>query len=1175
MDIGIWLRSLGLEQYEPSFREHDVDGKILPKLTSEDLKELGVAIVGHRRRLVVAIGALGGSSVAPRAVVERPSAEVAPERRQLTVMFYDLVGSTSLASQLDPEDFGDLIRAFQHATAAAVRRFDGHVAKLMGDGALVYFGYPRAHEDDAERAARAGLAVVEAVRDLGRDQGVTLEARGGIATGLVVVGEVMGEGEARERGVVGETPNLAARLQALANPGTVLVSESTRRLLAETFELTALGPQSLKGFAAPVPVWSIVREAENASRFDALRTEGMTPFVGRKQEVASLLDWWQDAGQAHGRAVLLSGEAGVGKSRILSALRERIEERSVVLRYQCSPHHVNDAFHPFIGHVARTAGLVVGESSTAQLDKLEAMIRKSGLVVGEIAPFLALLLSLPVAERYPPLEIGPNEIRERMIAALLALFVEVTKDAPVLAILEDAHWIDPTSLDVFTRIIGKLPGLRALLVVTFRPEFAPPWRAEGHVVSLALDRIGRRDAVEMIERIAAGKTLPDEVLEQILARTDGVPLFVEELTKTVLESDLLREENGSYALGAPLTPLAIPATLQDSLMARLDRLAPIREIAQIGAAIGREFPYRLLEAVSPIKGKELQNALDQLVASELVHERGALPDATYIFKHALVQDAAHASLLRSRRQRIHAEIAQALLARFASQVESAPAIMAYHYTEAGLAEEAARYWVKAAEQALSRSAYTEADRYAETGLALMSRVRDGADRQSLELALQLARANALSSLKGYAALEMVAALNTAKVILDSGVGSDLQRFSVLNGLCSAHYIAARLGPALEIAREVVEVADRGDETTYKLVGHRLLGTMQFLKGQNREALQSLCCAERFRDPARQRLLSFRFAYDPGLAVPCWKIAALCLSASLDQASRLIEEVQVELPNHAHAPTVAACLWFTRVFPNLILSDFETCERHSTDLVRFATEKRVDHWKQFGTVFLACARVRREPNQENIAALRAAIDLKHRSGASVGDSLYLSQLAEGLLMANDFDGAEATLQAAFAFVEHSGERFWLAELHRLAGRLELLRATSDRMRAQARFLQAIDIARRQESRLSELRAATDLALLWGEGAGRKSRLLLEPILGAITGGETSRDVCKARALLCALSTHEPIPGGEPSASSTEFVAPRSDRQVRLNLENAPPAGSERLACMCPNALANKGSRVSFH
>jgi class 3 adenylate cyclase len=641
----------------------------------------------------------------------------------MTVMFCDLVGSTTLSARLDPEDMGDLIRAFQGVVAAAVARFDGHVAKLMGDGALVYFGYPCAHEDDAERAARAGLKVVEAVSTLRLQRGYPLEARVGIATGLVVVGELMGDGEARERGVVGETPNLAARLQALAEPGGVVVAESTRLLLGGAFELAALGPQALKGFKSPVTAWSVLREARAVSRFEASRSKAMTPFVGREQEVALLIDRWREAVEGEGQVVLLSGEAGIGKSRILVALRERIGgARYVALRYQCSPHHVNDAFYPIIGQIWDAAGFVTDEPAAKRLDKLEVMIARSGLENRDIAPYLASLLSIPTEGRYSALELAPSELKERTIAALIAIFVGLTQGGPVLALLEDAHWIDPTSLDVFSRLIDRLEGLRALLVVTFRPEFTPPWLSRGHVTGHVLNRFGRRHVMAMINRMTGSKALPTEVLEEIVAKTDGVPLFVEELTKTVLESGLVRDDKGAYVLAATLTPLAIPSTLQDSLMARLDRLAPVKEIAQIGATIGREFSYRLLESVSPLMGSALQNALSQLMAAELIYGRGTPPHATYVFKHALVQDSAYASLLRGRKQRIHADLAKALAERFADEIESAPPIIAHHYTEAGLAEPAVRYWLAAAELALSRSANAEADRYVEAGLTRSSHV---------------------------------------------------------------------------------------------------------------------------------------------------------------------------------------------------------------------------------------------------------------------------------------------------------------------------------------------------------------------------------------------------------------------------------------------------------------------
>jgi hypothetical protein len=998
-----------------------------------------------------------------------------------------------------------------------IARYDGFVAKFMGDGVLAYFGYPRAHEDDAERAVRAGLEIAAAVAKLETRAKDKLTVRIGIATGLVVVGDLIGHGAAQEQAVVGDTPNLAARLQTLAEPGCVLVAESTRRLLGQTFELEALGLQALKGFDAPVSAWLVLREAENISRFEASRSEAMTPFVGREQEVALLIDRWRDAIEGEGQVVLLSGEAGIGKSRIVATLRDRIgDEPHITLRYQCSPHHVNDAFYPIIGQIWRAAGLVPGELAAARLDKLEAMIALSGPDGGEIAPYVASLLSIPAEGRYPPIEMAPSELKERTIAALIALFVGLTRSAPVLALLEDAHWIDPTSLDVFSRLVERLQVLSAMLVVTFRPEFAAPWLGRANVTAHGLNRFGRRQAVAMIDRVTGGKALPAEVLEEIVSKTDGVPLFVEELTKTVLESGLLREESVTYVLTSELTPLAIPPTLQDSLMARLDRLETVREIAQIGAAIGREFSYRLLEAVSPITGLALQEALRQLMASELVYGRGAPPEASYVFKHALVQDTAHASLLRSRRQRIHVDIARALTERFADQVESAPAIIAHHYTEAGLIEPAARYWLKAAELALSRSASVEAGRYVEAGLALIPSLTDGPDRQSLELALQIARANSIFALKGYTAPEAVGALTVAKGLLDAGVGADLQRFSVLFGLCGANYMAAQWKPALALAHQIVEVAERQDDPIYQLLGNRLLGTTQVFTGQHREALESLKRAERYSDPVRQKLLSYRFGIDPGLAVLCYKIWALIFLGFPDQARQFRDEVGAQLQSHGHAPTIATCNILAVGFSELVLGDLEACERHSAELFAYSAEKQVDQIRRASACINACARAVRDPTVENIATIRAAIDANHQSGTRMVNSVYISQLVEAVLRANDGPGAETALREGFAFVEQSGERLWLAEFHRLDGRIALQRPEPDRARAESSFLKAIDIAKAQEARMLELRAATDLARLWRDAGSGDPRALLEPILAAIEGGQTTRDVRNARALLAELA-----------------------------------------------------------
>ncbi|HEY3718747.1 MAG TPA: AAA family ATPase, partial [Roseiarcus sp.] len=930
--------------------------------------------------------------------------------------------------------------------------------------------------------------------------------------GIVVVGDLVGQGSAQEQAVVGDTPNLAARLQALAEPGAVLIAEATKRLLGRTFELKSLGPRVVKGFGAEVIAWAVLRDAENVSRFDASHSLGMTPFVGREHEVAMLLDRWRNATDGEGQVALLSGEAGIGKSRILAALRERIsDEPHIAIRYQCSPHHINDAFYPLTSHIRQAARFVDGESPGAKLDKLEALIARSASDATDIAPVLASLLLIPFEGRYPPLEMAPSEQKERTIAALNALFERLTKDAPVLALLEDAHWIDPTSLDAFGRLIDRIPSLRALLLITFRPEFLAPWVGRAHVASLQLSRFGRRQAIAMVERVAGGKGLAPEVLEQIVAKTDGVPLFLEELTKTVLESGLLREVAGTYALASALTPLAIPSTLQDALMARLDRLAPVKEIAQIGAAIGREFSYRLLEAVSPIKGPTLQSALGQLMAAELIHERGSPPEATYVFKHALVQDTAYASLLRSRRARLHADIARALEQRSANQSDAAPATIAHHYSEAGLAEPAARYWLAAAELALSRSAQTEAERYVDAGLAQVSRLADGSDRQSLELSLQIARANVLMLLKGYAAAETLAALTEAKRLLDGGFGSDLQRFTVLNGLCSANHQAARLDPALALAREIIEVANREKDTTYLMIGYRLQGVMLYYMGRNREALKSFAHAERYRDPVRHRPLSYRFGVDPGLDILAFKTLALLQLGLIGQADRVREEIRAELATHGHAPTVATFTFLSDMVAEDLLGNHLACERIGSALAAYCAEHQLEQIRTIVAEYRTCTRAILEPTIENIRVWRSAHEVILGFGGMCDESEYGAQLAEILLSAGDSVGAETALREAFAFVEQSGELYWLAELHRVDGQIALRRGP-DRARAETCFQRAIDVARGQEARLLELRAAIDLARLWRDaGSAHDPRALLQSILAEIEG-EGTRDVRNARALL---------------------------------------------------------------
>jgi class 3 adenylate cyclase len=1113
MDVGTWLAGLGLDHYESTFRENGIDADALPELTDQRLRDIGVPL-GHRLRILRAIRELAALDPSPSLA---PAAREGAERRHMTVMFCDLVGLAALTAELDPEDMAELMRASQSTIAAAVARFDGHVAKWVGDGATVYFGYPRAHEDDAERAARAGLALIEAVARLSREHGVTLEPRIGISSGLVVVGELIGEGEARERGVVGDTANLAARLRSLAEPGTIMVSEPTRRLLGKTFELKPLGPQSLKGFKSPVASWLILREQAIVSRFDASRSEALTPFVGRENEMTLLIEHWQRAVTGDGQVVLLSGEAGIGKSRILARLRERVEDEChIVMRYQCSAHHLNDTFYPVIGQIWHAAGFVSGEPAGARLEKLERMVEDTGLSCDDIVPPLATLLAIPTSDRYPPLDMPPAEAKERTLSAMIGMTVELTKQAPILMFLEDAHWIDPTTLELTNRIVEEVRRLPILLVITHRPEFSPPWAGQSHASSLLLNRLTRHQALRMIDGVTSGKKLPAEVLDQIVAKTDGVPLFMEELTKSVLESELLREEDDAYVLTSALTPLAIPSTLHDSLTARLDRLSPIKETAQIGAAIGREFPHTLLEAISPIKGEALEGVLRQLLDAELIHCRGAPPKASYVFKHALVQDAAYSSLLRSRRQRIHAQIAWALKEHITEE-EYPPATIAHHFTEAGLATPAAAAWLGAAELALSQSAPVEAERHARTGLSLIPSIAEGSERDALELSLLVARAYALVPLKSISAPETYEVMNAAKRLLDRGVGTDLQRVSVLFGLCSVATLRARMQPALEFAQQIIEVAEWQDDPTYRLVAYRMLATNQYYAGHNHRALESLQRARQYRDPKRQRALSHRFGWDPGIAMLSFEVLVRLSNGLIDSATDISEQVQVEISTHTHATTIASARFCAVTWPKAVLRDLVALERGSAELLAYCTEKRVEQIRLLAALHYAYARAMREPGQDNIVALRAAFDQMRSAGGFTGSSMILSNMAEAALQAGDLRRAEADLAQGFAFVEQSGERYYLADLHRLSGRLALQKEQPDPARAEACFLEALAVARGQHGRLLELRAANDLARLWREGKSNNDmRALIEPILAAIEGGEAAADVREARDLLAALA-----------------------------------------------------------
>ena len=680
----------------------------------------------------------------------------AAERRQLTVLFCDLVDSTALAGRLDPEDYREVVRAYQDTCAAIIQRFAGHIAQYLGDGLLVYFGYPQAHEDDAQRAVRTGLGFVEAMETLnsylGQQHGVRLAVRVGIHTGLVVVGEIGGGGR-QEPLALGDTPNIAARLQGLAAPDTVVISAATQRLIQGYFTCQALGAQTLKGVAMPLQVYQVVRATEVQQRFDVAAARGLTPLVGREHEVGLLRERWAQVQVGRGHIVVLSGEAGIGKSRLVQAVQDEIIDAAALrIEYRCSPYHQHSALYPVIAHLERVLAWRQDETPAERLCKLEEALQPYPLPLAEVVPLLAALLSLPLPdERYPPLTLTPQRQKQKTLEALLTWLLVLTEQQPVLFVVEDLHWIDPSTLGFLTLLVDQGPTARLLALLTCRPEFQPPWGLRTHLTPIALQRLPQAQIEVMVVQVTGGKALPPAVLQHVVTKTDGVPLFVEELTKTVLESGLLRETEEHYELTGPLPPLALPTTLHDSLMARLDRLATVKAVAQLGAVLGRTFSYDLLRAVTLLDKVSLQQALTRLVDAELLYQRGIPPQATYLFKHALIQEAAYQSLLKSMRQQFHQRIAQVLETRFPTAVETQPGLVAQHYTTAGCTEQAVIYWQRAGEQASERSANLEAISHCTTGIELLQTLPATPERTQQSLTLYIALGAALQMARGNAA----------------------------------------------------------------------------------------------------------------------------------------------------------------------------------------------------------------------------------------------------------------------------------------------------------------------------------------------------------------------------------------------------------------------------------------
>jgi class 3 adenylate cyclase/predicted ATPase len=1096
-DIRQWLEELGLGEYVDAFVENRIDADVLSKLTSNDLKDIGVIAVGDRRKMLDAMAALSESGVAPNdtnAASPSEQRSMAAERRQLTVMFCDLVGSTTLSRQLDPEDLRDVMRRYQDAVAGAVTRYGGHVAKYLGDGVLAYFGWPQAYEDQAERAVRAGLDAVEIVNNVQVGDGRSLEARVGIATGQVVVGDLVGESGRDAEAVSGQTPNLAARLQGVAEPGQVVIGDATRRLIGQTFALADLGAQELKGFDAPMHAWAIAGEESVESRFDAAHGSSVMRLVGREGELQLLLQRWQLARQGEGQAVLLSGEAGIGKSHLSQALCDALKDQPYTLvRCQCSPYHSNSAFYPVIQQLRRAAGFTAADDDDARLDKLERL-------PGVTAPtLLANLLSLPHRDRYGEIDLTPAQIKQETIAAIVAQLLYQAARRPLLLLLEDAHWIDPTSTELLELVIARGQQAPILIVVTHRPEWQSQLGGHNHVTSLRLNRLGERQVAEIV-RAVAGDYVSDEVVARIVARTDGVPLFVEELTRLLVEG------------GLDIAVTDIPETLQASLLARIDRLgAEAKEIAQIGAVIGREFPHDLLAAVAARPAAELEPPLERLTRSELVFRAGTPAHITYTFKHALVQDEAYGSLLRSNRRNFHRRIAEVLVAHFAATVESEPELVAYHFTAAGLVEPAIEYWRRAGARAALDSANVEAVHHFGQALELLGDLPDTPERARRELTLRIDMGGPLLMTKGHAAPEVEQAYARARELCQK-VGDSELLVPALFGLWRYYVGASNLSEMLGLGEQLLVIGQETGDPAHLVVAHYALGLAKLCHGDPVLALYHLEAGSNLYRPEQRSEAVFRSGQDPGVACLVYAALAQCVLGhpvkAVDTSARALA-FAAEL---SHPFSLAFALTFD-AYIHQVLNDPVATLRQARAAITLSTEQGFSLWATNSRFSVGWALARDGRAEEGAQQSCEAHDMFRASPTQVFAPYMLGLYAETCGIAGRIDVAHAAMEEALAKIEDLDEHLWEVETLRLRGELLLAGPAPQSADAEACFRRAIAVADAQEAHGLGLKAALSFArLAAAQGRSEEVRRILEPVYGRFTEGFDTPDLIDAKALL---------------------------------------------------------------
>ena len=1117
-----WLEQHGLGRYADAFKQHGIDSALLPSLTEQSLARLGVP-AGDRGRILAALKARELASSATMDSPPSPASALPPietvtaggERRQLTVLYCDLVGSTSLSGAHDPEELWQILARYHEACVLAVQRYEGFVAQIQGDGILAYFGYPVAHENAAERAVHAGLDIVHALAELNVGTGTPLRVRIGIASGLVVVSHIL----APDKSAVGETPNLAHRLQSVANPGDVLVSERTRRLAGGAFEFEDRSWHLLRGVAEPTRVWRVVGRSNVATRFEAATSGRLTPIVGREQEVAVLLDRWEASRRGEGQLVLVQGEPGIGKSRILREFRERVAPQSAVaLQYQCLPYFANRAFYPIVDHVERAFGFAGEDSDERKFKKLEQrLMEELGRDISD-CNLLGRILDLPCDQRYGPIGITSQRQKDATIELLADVVVAEASRAAVVVLFEDVHWADPSTVEAMSALVGRIASVPLLVVITSRPEFQSPWKGLPYAIELAVGRLSRTQGASLVLRVTQNKPLPADLVAQIVDNTDCVPLYLEEVTKAVLESTVVVDRGDGYEYSGAIGKIAVPTTLHDSLMARLDRLIPGKEIAQIGAVVGREFSYEIVAGVSSMQEPALGEALERLVGSELVSQRGVPPKAMYTFKHALVQDTAYDSLLKSKRQELHAAIAHMLEEQFAGMREIQPEILALHYERAGLTEEAVKWYTKAGEQARARSAYREAIQSFERSLSLLDLIRDAARARSVEIDIRSQLGMLYLMLEGFTSALAKMHLVRAHE-LGARAGHD-QRFPALVGLVEILSWDVNKSEARSLGEDLLRLAATTGARVHSLYAHQVRGRSLMYMGRFREALAESQRAMEIYDQQSDAQFASEYGYDPGV----FSLSSIAYShmvlGYLEQAAQYTEECIGLARRIGHPYTLS----FALAIPG---ADIWYLMRDPAKALQFAREgQEVSSRWGFGYLKAMCdvhagwATAMLGNYADGLSCMTRALDTVRNMGVlgAVTPRMF-AELASVYAGAGEPERALSVLDAS-PDRQPGRTRLRYGETYRIEGDLHRLKRHRDLELAESCYREAIQIAIEDEAKPFELRAATNLARLWQEqGKGAQARELLAPLFAWFTEGHDFQDLQDAKAVLSELDARQ--------------------------------------------------------